>query len=233
MVDATRESPYRPSRLIVVEGIDGSGACEQVWRMADHLRLRGESVFVSNEPSDGPVGMLIRLAFARRLSGPHNESGTALDPYTLALLFAADRADHVAAQLRPRLTRGYHVLCHHYILSTLAYQGRTCDLDWLLTINMNIIRPDLTIFLDVPPGKALKPMKCTHSGFLDESPYEQLGIRNQYIELLRREIPVVGPVVVIDASRPAAEVGADVVSTLDTFLNTGKVDTAFGELTLL
>lgn len=237
MTDATPNVPVRSgSSLIVVEGIDGSGSTTQVRRMADHLRLRGENVFVSHEPSDGPVGMLIRLALAGRLSGPHkhfhdpfelveDDSGTELDPNTLALLFAADRSDHLALQLRPNLQRGRHVLCDRYILSTLAYQGLTCDLDWLLTINKNIRPPDLTLFLDVPPREAQIRMQSTRwIRDLYETPEQQTNIRERYLGLLRRRIPLVGPVVVIDASRPEAEVSTDIMSVLDVFLDTGTVE---------
>ncbi|HET7463259.1 MAG TPA: dTMP kinase [Longimicrobium sp.] len=233
-----------PRSLIVIEGIDGSGSTTQVRRVAEHLRQRGEPVFVTHEPSDGPVGMMIRLALAGRLAGPHkhfhdpseiaDDSGTELDPYTLALLFAADRADHVASQIQPNLARGRHVICDRYILSTLAYQGLTCDLDWLIEINRHIVRPDLTVFLDVPPNEAQKRMQSTRwIRDLYESPQQQLSIRDNYLALLDREISLVGPVVIIDATQPAVEVGNLLTAVLDTFLTSGKILEAKGELTLL
>jgi dTMP kinase len=248
---ATRESvgsevrAWAPNqaRLIVIEGIDGSGSTTQVHRLFDHLVANGHSAFVTREPSDGPAGMLIRLALSNRLLGPNYEfhdsnevlddSGTALDNYTLALLFAADRADHIASQVRPNLVRNRHVLSDRYILSTLAYQGLNCSLDWLLEINRHALRPDLTFFLDVDPEVAHSRMRKTRwRKDLFETTGQQRLIRNRYLELIGLNLPLVGPVVVVDAARPASQVYKDLQRGVDKFLLRGEVDEARGELAL-
>jgi dTMP kinase len=107
--------------------------------------------FCTREPSDGPVGSLIRLALAGRLR---------LDPTTLALMFAADRGDHLRTAVLPRLEAGVNVISERHVLSSLAYQGSQLDdPDWVKAINrenLRLLTPDLTIFLDTPPETALR-----------------------------------------------------------------------------
>ena len=80
-------------------------------------------MLTTREPSDGPVGTMIRQALTGRLGLPGGAGPLA--PETLALLFAADRTDHLAAQVLPALAAGKVVLCDRYVLSSLAYQGAT------------------------------------------------------------------------------------------------------------
>jgi dTMP kinase len=243
-VDEFVPAEKKRGSLIVVEGIDGSGSTTQIAEIRQYLLRRRQKPVFTKEPSDGPAGMLIRLALEGRLLGPNyafhdpaeqfENSGTALDPTTLALLFAADRADHVASQVEPNLARGRDVICDRYILSSLAYQGLTSSLDWLVDINRHVLRPDLTFFLDVPPQQATVRMRQTRwKRDLYELPEQQRKIRERYLELIERDIPIVGPVVVVDAARPQAEVAKHIQSVLGQFLATGRVDEAKGELTLL
>ena len=146
--------------FIVVEGIDASGSTTQASRLSAYLRERGSRVVQTHEPSDGPAGMLIRLALNRRLSAPAwaPEDGepafASLDPLALALLFAADRRDHVATRVEPALAHGIHVVSDRYALSSLAYQGLHADAEWILAINRHAPVPDLTVFLDLPARQA-------------------------------------------------------------------------------
>ncbi|HKP74267.1 MAG TPA: dTMP kinase [Longimicrobiaceae bacterium] len=231
------------ARLIVIEGIDGSGSTTQVHRLFAHLRTKGHAAFVTHEPSDGPVGMLIRLALAKRLLGPNFEfhdpgemvetSGTALDEFTMALLFAADRADHAATQILPNLRRGRHVLSDRYLLSSLAYQGLTCEHEWLRAINRNAPRPDLTIFLDVDPEVAHTRMRANrwHRDLYEETDQQRL-IRKAYHEILARDYPEIGPVKSVDAARNADEVAVEIAQVVDAFLATGEIGSATGDLAL-
>jgi dTMP kinase len=169
MADTPHAEPARRGAFIVLEGIDGAGTTTQTNALREHFRQTGRKVFFTHEPSDGPVGMLIRLALQGRLVGgnyaTHDEDDSSaggdatFDPTALALLFAADRADHLAAQVKPNLDAGRIVVCDRYLLSTLAYQGQTNDDAWLLQINRPAIVPDLTLFLDLPPAEALERMR--------------------------------------------------------------------------
>ena len=228
MGDTTEASPAR-GPFIVLEGIDGSGTTTQLHALRDHFQRTGRKAFFTHEPSLGPAGMLARLALQKRVVGAafelHDPADSArpaspeFDPVALALLFAADRADHVATQLRPNLDAGRVVVCDRYLLSTLAYQGQSCNVEWLLEINRPAVRPDLTFFLDLPPSAALERMRGARwNKELFETPEEQRKIRAHYFRYLDREIPQVGPVEVIDSSRPPEEVTADLIGRVEAFL---------------
>jgi dTMP kinase len=224
-------------QFIVLEGIDGSGTTTQLGALRDHFERTGRRAIYTNEPSDGPVGMLIRLALQKRLVGANFEShdpedrptqgGESFDLAALALLFAADRADHLATQVHPNLVKGRHVVCDRYLLSTLAYQGLHSSVDWLVEINRPALAPDLTFFLDVPAEAAAERMRRARwRKDLYEGEQHQRMIRGRYLDLIGRQYPSVGPVVVIDASRSAAEVSSDLMGRVDRFLDTGRVEDA-------
>lgn len=133
-------------RFIVLEGLDGAGTTTQLERLSAALRAQGHKVHATREPSDGPVGVWVRQALAHRLVRP---GGEPVDHATLALLYAADRTDHLASEVEPALARGEIVLCDRYVLSSLAYQGATLPVSWVEAINARARRPDLTLFVEV------------------------------------------------------------------------------------
>ena len=133
-------------KLIVLEGIDGSGTTTQAARLVAHLSGLGLAVHGTREPSAGPVGALLR----QLLGGAH----APVDPAAIALLFAADRVDHLAREIAPRLDAGVHVITDRYLLSSLAYQSIEVDRDWVVACNARARRPDLTVLLEVPVERA-------------------------------------------------------------------------------
>jgi dTMP kinase len=147
-----------PGRFIVIEGPDGSGSTTQVAMLAATLRERGRSVVTTREPSAGPVGALLRQILGHRLV--HND-GTPIGESELALLFAADRLDHLANEIDPALLSGADVISDRYLLSTLAYQSQAEDTAWLVTLNRRARMPDLTIVLDVPAEESMRRIQAT------------------------------------------------------------------------
>lgn len=141
----------RRGRFIVLEGLDGAGTTTLLGKLALALRSQGKRVVATREPSDGPVGTLVRHALTHRLRLP---DGDRLSPETLALLFAADRVDHLAAEIEPALARGAWVLCDRYVLSSLAYQSAEVPMPWVAELNRRARLPDLTLFVQVPPRVA-------------------------------------------------------------------------------
>jgi len=196
--------------FIVLEGIDGSGSTTQGDRIAGWLRNLGRRAFFTHEPSSGPAGMLIRLALSRRLRGHggsyHIDQATSpppsdLDPYTLALLYAADRTDHLAVEILPNLRSGRVVVCDRYLMSTLAYQGLSVDEDWLLAINRHAPPPDLCIYLDLSIEHARSRMQRTRwTRDLYEEDDKLRIIRERYLRIIAEARPELGPVAVVDAS---------------------------------
>lgn len=144
----------RPAgRFLVLEGLDGAGTTTQSRLLGERLRAEGRKAHVTAEPSGGPVGALLRQVLQKRINGG---AGDGFDPHALALLFAADRLDHLSAEVLPRLAAGEDVVSDRYTLSSLAYQSVTTgDAAWVEEINGRARAPDLTIFLRVRPGMAL------------------------------------------------------------------------------
>jgi len=144
-------------RLVVLEGIDGAGTTTHVARLAERLRSLRVPVRATREPSDGPVGTLVRQVLTGRLVVP---GGRAPGWVTMALLFAADRMDHVESEIEPFLAEGGVVISDRYDASSLAYQSVSSGsqakdaVEWIRTLNRYVRRPDLTIVLDVSPETA-------------------------------------------------------------------------------
>jgi dTMP kinase len=141
----------RRGRFVVLEGLDGAGTTTQSARLAAALRRAGRRVVLTREPSDGPVGAKLRQALNGRLRRP---GGRMLSDAALALLFAADRLDHLASTVEPSLASGAVVVSDRYVLSSFAYQGRVLDPTWVEALNANARPPDLTLFLEVRPRVA-------------------------------------------------------------------------------
>ena len=147
--------------FIVIEGIDGAGTSTQAARLGKWFRNRGLPVLVTREPTEGPIGAMIRQVLTHRLvvcgmTGPRAPTWA-----TMALLFAADRLDHLESTIQPNLLDGVNVISDRYDLSSIAYQSASCSedsddgiSDWVRTVNGRARRPDLTIVLDVDPATA-------------------------------------------------------------------------------
>jgi len=135
------------TRLIVLEGLDGAGTTTQGKRLVHHLRERGVKAHLTREPSDGPIGRLIR----ELLTGQHAIPDQAIRQSTFGLLFAADRLDHLQREVEPQLAAGALVISDRWYHSSLAYQGTGADRDWITQLNARARCPDLTIFLQVRP----------------------------------------------------------------------------------
>jgi dTMP kinase len=135
----------RQGRLIALEGIDGSGKTTQMAALATGLARLGHRVYRTCEPSDGPVGQFIR--------GAISQTGT-LHEATLALLFAADRIEHLEREIIPHLQAGEIVLTDRYLLSSLAYQSTHLPIEWVAAINQQARKPDLSIVMSIGPEVA-------------------------------------------------------------------------------
>jgi dTMP kinase len=149
-----REAKKLPGFFISLEGPEGAGKSTQAELLAENLKKAGLQVILTKEPGEGNIGGQIR----RLILDPEN---TELKPKAEAMLYAADRAQHVESLLLPALAAGKIVICDRYVDSNLAYQGygRGMDLDFLLEINQMAtegLMPELTVFLDLAPEAGLK-----------------------------------------------------------------------------
>ncbi len=194
------------ARFIVLEGIDGSGISTHAEQLRDWLLSEGYSVVLTAEPTDGPVGVLVRQILRGHVNIPKR-------PDILALLYAADRLYHVYTLsygiakdethvgIKSALQEGKIVISNRYLLSSLAYQGVAeagvqVTLDWINTVNNPEIPgrpdsvlpiPDLVIFLDVPPEVTMRRIRAGRQRYeLFENYRDLKKVYEKFNEALRR-----------------------------------------------
>jgi len=139
--------------FIALEGIDGSGKSTQVKLLTDNLKNAGHKVYYTFEPTDSPVGSVIRNIFKSRIEA---------DNRVIAGLFVADRLDHLLNKtdgILKKLEEGYTVITDRYYFSSYAYQGAHMSLDWVIEANSlsaDLLRPDINIYIDISPEISMK-----------------------------------------------------------------------------
>jgi dTMP kinase len=194
----------RKGRLITFEGIEGSGKSTQMALVADWLEGNGLPVWRTREPGGTRVGAEIRKILLSEQTGQ-------LLPHSEALLYLADRFQHIREVITPRLAAGDMVLCDRYHDSTIAYQGfaRGLPLEWLEGVwnHSGLARePDLTLIFDIDPDtgirrslEKLKRQKLDEARFEKEALVFHSRVREGFKTLARRHP---GRIRLIDACRP-------------------------------
>ena len=136
-------------RYIALEGIDGVGKTTHVRLLKDWVREKGVEVYLTKEPSEGPIGRMVETFW---------REGLISAPKPLALLFAADTLLNQQRKegVLPQLELGRFVISDRSFLSTYAYLWPDCDWEWLDSIHRYCHPPDLTIFLDLSPDVAIR-----------------------------------------------------------------------------
>ncbi|WP_405372396.1 MULTISPECIES: dTMP kinase [unclassified Microbacterium] len=192
---------------ITLEGGDGSGKTTQAGLLEEWVRTTGRSVVRTREPGGTEVGVLIRDIVL------HHRGDIA--PRAEALLYAADRAHHVATLVRPALERGEVVIQDRYLDSSVAYQGAGRVLDGAGIRDLSLwategALPDVTVLLDVDPAVARARLDAADKPFdrleAEKSAFHE-RVREAFLALAHAEP---GRFVVVDATAPVAEI-AEVV----------------------
>ncbi len=213
--------------LVVIEGIDGCGSTTQTLRLAARLRERGREVVSTCEPTQGPVGELIRQALRRELVG-QDGAGRRLDWATLALLFAADRLDHNHDVIEPALRAGQVVVSDRYDLSSLAYQSVTAPggqavLPWIRALNVRARRPDLTIVVDLDAEVAAR-RRHDRGGAAELFEVDELQRRLAAIYARAEDLVPDDRVVHVPGAGPEDTVARDILAVVDEVLAASSVD---------
>ncbi len=199
--------------FIALEGGEGAGKTTQARMLAIWLREQGFDVVTTREPGATKIGMRLR---ALLLDTAHSE----MSPRAEALMYAADRAQHVAEVISPALARGAIVITDRYIDSSLAYQGaarglRAEDVAWLSHWATDGLMPDLTILLDLPPLDGLT-RRARSADRLEAEPQQfHERVRAGFLDLARRDP---GRYLVLDATRPPGELTAEIKERLPDLL---------------
>ncbi len=143
----------KKGRFIAFEGIDGSGKSTQIALLAERLRQNGIRCYTTMEPTDSPIGSLIRQVMTGRMK---------MDNRVIAGLFAADRLDHLLNEIDGilyKINEGVTVLTDRYYFSSYAYHSVDMPMEWVIKANeqsSGILRPAITVFIDIDPDAALE-----------------------------------------------------------------------------
>ena len=200
-------------KFIVFEGIDGSGKSTHARLLKERLEAQGHRVWLTREPTDGEAGLLLR----RCLTGASD-----LPEKAIAGLFMTDRLDHI---LRPsegilaHLEKGEIVLCDRYYFSSFAYNSMFAPMDWIIEINRfarEALRPDLTLFLDIPPESFASRMTDRGERERYEKTETLRRVRDNYMQAFAA-LPD-EKVVIVDNARPIEQAAAEVLSLAEKVL---------------
>jgi dTMP kinase len=198
-------APPPTGRLIAFEGGEGSGKTTQARLIAIWLRELGYDVVTTHEPGATKIGMRLRALLL-------DTSSTGMSPHAEALMYAADRAEHVASVIGPALERGAVVITDRYVDSSLAYQGwgRSLPVEDIARFNWWATggrTPDLTILLDMDPLAGLR-RRTRSADRLEAEPAEfHLRVRVGFLALARAEP---GRYLLLDAARPPEQITRDI-----------------------
>lgn len=211
-IDAT---PERPGLFITIEGGDGTGKSTQAALIEEWLAERGRTVVRTREPGGTEVGVEIREIVL------HHRGDIAARAE--ALLYAADRAHHIETFVRPALERGEVVLQDRYLDSSVAYQGAGRVLDPVEIRNLSLwaaqgLLPDVTILLDLDETSArarLDTSRTRYDRLEAEKSDFHARVRAAYLQLAEAEPD---RFLVVDASRPVAEIAADIRARLEPYV---------------
>lgn len=196
-------------RFITFEGIDGSGKSTQLRLLAEELRALGFELITTCEPGGTPLGRQLRTALF--------ETEEDVSPLAELLLFAADRAQHIERLVRPALAEGKVVISDRYADATAAYQGAGRGFPQeiireVIELATGGLKPDLTIFLDIPIKEASARMasRSERGNRMDAETEEFYSrVRDAYLGFARAEPERFR---VIDAARPVENIRVEVLS---------------------
>lgn len=194
--------------FIVFEGLDGAGTTTQTEKLAARLSEAGLPVDTDREPTVGAIGQLIRSVL---------QGQTRVDPCSLALLFAADRNEHLYTPntgVVPRLEAGRTIVCDRYVHSSLAYQGVACGRDLVGTANAAFPFPGHVFYLDVPVSVCLERISDrSHKEIFEKEKFLE-AVSAHYTEVLENARNNGVTVHILDGTASSEEISARIWRTV-------------------
>ena len=202
--------------FIAFEGIDGSGKSTQVKLLTEKLIAEGHKVYSTFEPTDSPIGSLIRNIFKGRVAADHQ---------TIAALNVADRLDHLHNAINGLLKKkeeGFTIITDRYYFSSYAYHGVHVDIDWVIEANKmsaNTLRPDINIFIDLLPEVSMQRLNSTRGTIeLYETMDNLKQVRAKYLEAFEK-LKLVENIVFVDGNQSVKDISVDVWKEVCLLLN--------------
>jgi dTMP kinase len=193
--------------FIALEGIDGSGKSTQVQLLAKALEEAGHKVYATFEPTDSPIGKMIRDIFSGRMQA---------DDKVIAALFVADRLDHLLNKetgLLKKMEEGYTVITDRYYFSSYAYHAVHMPLQWVIDANAlsaAMLRPDINIYIDIAPEESMARITRNRTTIeLYETTENLRSVRTQYMAAFGL-LKDAEEVFITDGHRPPGRVAADI-----------------------
>ena len=193
--------------FIAFEGIDGSGKSTQVKLLSESLKNAGHKVYSTFEPTDSPIGSLIRRIFNHKMEADHR---------VIAGLFVADRLDHLLKKtngILKKLEEGYTVITDRYYFSSYAYHGVHMPLDWVIEANSlsaDLLTPDLNIYIDISPDISMKRLTNGRNSIeLYETKENLTNVRDKYLEAFEK-LKFKENIFFTDGNRSAELIAADI-----------------------
>jgi dTMP kinase len=193
--------------FIALEGIDGSGKSTQVKLLTDKFKKEGHKVYSTFEPTDSPIGSIIRNIFNHRIEADHR---------TIAGLFVADRLDHLLNKtngILKKLEEGYTVITDRYYFSSYAYHGVHMPLDWVIEANSlsaDLLRPDLNIYIDISADVSIERLTIGRNSLeLYETKENLRNVREKYLEAIEQQ-KFIENIYITDGNRSPELIAADI-----------------------
>jgi dTMP kinase len=191
-------------RFAVLEGLDGAGTTTQLRLLSERLTREGMEHFATWEPTDGTIGKMLRGILAREIRA---------HPRTIALLYAADRSEHIyepQVGIEARTRRGELVISDRYVFSSLAYQGVECGNEFVHGLNSGFPLPECLVFVDTPVEVCQERLAARRNQELYDGAAFQTRVRDAYLQAIARYGGTGMRVSLVNGDRPAGLIHGDI-----------------------
>jgi dTMP kinase len=189
---------------VVLEGLDGAGTTTQLRLLSERLARDGKPHWATWEPTDGTIGKMLRGILARDIRA---------HPRTVALLYAADRSEHVhepQTGIEARTRSGELVISDRYLFSSLAYQGLECGYEYVFGLNAGFPLPECLVFLDTPIEVCQERLADRRKIELYDGAAFQSRVRDAYLRAIEQYTGTGMQVSLVDGDRPAGLIHSEI-----------------------
>ena len=196
--------------FIVFEGLDGAGTTTQIRNLARYYEFNRREYYLTAEPTDNPIGQLVRQVLQKKVS---------TTPEALALLYAADRHDHIFSEshgILRMVEEGKIVISDRYFYSSIAYQSVECNPDFITMINQ-YPQPEFIIFVDTPVDVCMERIEKRggEKELFDRASFLSL-VRENYLRAFSA-LPEGVKLITVDGAMQEDEVESAIRSSLAAF----------------